>query len=111
MDFVYVEDVAHANLLATKSPVSDDVINVASGTETSLKQLADALSKVMGVNIPHAYGPARKVNPVARRLADTSKADKLLNFKARFTLEQGLRKLVNWWAKETGNTKFVQGEG
>jgi len=108
MDFIYVKDVARANLLATKAAITDDVINVASGTETSLKELADALSRVMGVDIPHSYGPARKVNSVARRLADVSKAENVLKFKAQFNLEQGLRELVDWWARETGNAKFVQ---
>jgi UDP-glucose 4-epimerase len=108
MDFVFVEDVARANLLATKAPITDDVINVASGTETSLRELADTLSRVMGVELPPAFGPARKVNPVARRLADVRKAERLLGFKAQFTLEQGLAKLVDWWARETGHTAFVQ---
>jgi UDP-glucose 4-epimerase len=108
MDFVFVDDVARANLLATKSPITDDVINIASGTETSLRDLADTLARVMGVNIPHSYGPARKVNPVARRLADVSKAERVLGFKTGHSLEQGLRKLVDWWARETGNTAFIQ---
>lgn len=108
MDFIFVEDVARANLLATKSAVTDDVINVASGTETSLKELADTLSRAMGVSVPHSYGPARKVNPVARRLADVGKAKQVLGFEAQFSLEQGLRKLVDWWARETGHTAFIQ---
>jgi len=109
MDFVFVEDVARANLLATKSPVTDDVINIASGTETSLRELADALSRVMGVNLPPVYGPARKVNPVARRLADVTKAERVLGFKAQYSIEDGLRKLVDWWARETNHPAFIQG--
>jgi UDP-glucose 4-epimerase len=108
MDFVFVEDVARANLLATKSAITDDVINIASGTETSLTELADTLARVMGVDIPHAYGPARKVNPVARRLAEVSKAERLLNFKTEDSLEEGLRKLVDWWARETNHPDFIQ---
>jgi UDP-glucose 4-epimerase len=102
--------VARANLLATKSPVTDDVMNIASGTETSLRELADTLSRVMGVNQEPTFGPARKVNPVARRLADTSKAEKMLGFKAEYNLEQGLRKLVDWWARETNHPQFIQGK-
>lgn len=109
MDFIFVEDVAHANLLATKAPVTDDVINIASGTETSLRELADTLSKVMGVSLPPSYGPARKVNPVARRLADVAKAERVLGFKARYSIEDGLRKLVDWWARETNHPQFIQG--
>lgn len=100
MDFVFVEDIARANLVAANSSITDDVINVASGTETSLKELAETLGRVMGVDIAPEFGPARKVNPVARRLADVSKAQRLLGFKTQFTLEEGLRKLVNWWRAE-----------
>src|SRR3954467_4956683 len=52
MDFVFVEDVARANLVAAKSTITDDVMNVASGTETSLSELATALGRVMGVDLP-----------------------------------------------------------
>jgi UDP-glucose 4-epimerase len=100
MDFVFVEDVARANLVAAKSTITDDVINVASGTETSLSELAATLGKVMGVNLPPEHGPARKVNSVTRRLADTSKAKQLLGFKTEISLEEGLRRLVNWWKNE-----------
>lgn len=97
MDFVYIEDVARSNILALASDVSDDVFNVASGTETSLNELADVLLKVMGSNLKPEYGPERKVNPVSRRLADISKAQRMLGFKATVNLEEGLRRLVAWW--------------
>lgn len=97
MDFVYIDDIARANVLALSSDVSDEVFNVASGTETSLNDLAAALLKVMGSKLKPEYGPERKVNPVARRLADTRKAEKLLGFKAQVGLEEGLARLVDWW--------------
>jgi UDP-glucose 4-epimerase len=100
MDFVYVEDVARANILAAKASVVDEVFNVASGTETSLKELADALLKVMGTTVAPEYGPERKVNPVPRRLADISKARHLLGFEAQVPLEVGLGRLVAWWREE-----------
>jgi UDP-glucose 4-epimerase len=97
MDFVYIEDVARANVLALKSDLGDDVFNVGSGTEVSLNQLADALLWVMGSNLKPVYGPERKVNPVARRCADTAKAEELLGFRTTIDLEEGLRRLVAWW--------------
>jgi len=100
MDFVYVEDVARANILAAKASAVDEVFNIASGTETSLKELADALLKVMGATVAPEYGPERKVNPVPRRLADTSKARRLLGFEAQVPLEVGLGRLVAWWREE-----------
>ena len=100
MDFVYVEDIARANVLGLASEVSDEVFNVASGTETSLNDLAAALSRVMDRHAAPEYGPARSVNPVPRRLASTEKAERLLGFRARVPLEEGLRRMVEWWRSE-----------
>jgi nucleoside-diphosphate-sugar epimerase len=97
MDFVHVADIARANLLAAWSPLTDEVFNVASGTETSLDELATALAKVMGSDLRPTYGPERSVNPVPRRLADTTRARDLLGFEAKIELEDGLRGLVEWW--------------
>lgn len=102
MDFVYIEDVARSNILALGSDVSDEVFNVASGVETSLNELAAALLAVMGSKLAPEYGPERKVNPVSRRLADTSKAKRMLGFEARVGLEEGLRRLVQWWRASRG---------
>lgn len=97
MDFVYIEDVARSNILALESEVTDDVFNVASGTETSLNELAAALLEVMDSDLQPEYGPERKVNPVSRRLADTAKAERLLGFRATVGLKEGLARLVEWW--------------
>lgn len=97
MDFVYIDDVARSNVLALLSDAEDEVFNVASGTETSLNDLAAALLKVMGSSLEPEYGPERAVNPVPRRLADTSKAQRLLSFKAQVSVEDGLARLVDWW--------------
>ena len=97
MDFVYIDDVARSNILALQSDKSDNVYNVASGTETSLNGLAYALLRVMGSTMKPEYGPERAVNPVSRRLADTTAAEKDLGFRAEIDLDEGLRRLVNWW--------------
>ena len=97
MDFVYIDDVAQANVLALRSDCGDDVFNVASGQETSLRELAAALLKVMGAtHLEPEYGPERSVNPVPRRLASTRKAEALLGFRAQIGLEEGLDRLVRW---------------
>lgn len=100
MDFVHVEDIARANLLACRADVADEVFNVASGTETSLNDLAAVLLRVMGSGLKPEHGPERKVNPVPRRLADTEKAARRLGFRARVSLEEGLRGLVAWWRQQ-----------
>jgi len=100
MDFVYIPDVARSNLLAADADVTDAVYNVASGTETSLLELAEMLLKVMGSDLDVEFGPERAVNRVPRRLADTSAARRDLGFVAETDLEAGLRGLVEWWQAE-----------
>lgn len=97
MDFVYVEDVARANIKALESDITDEVFNVASGVETSLNELAEKLLNVMGSNLKPEFRPERKINPVSRRLADTTRAEKILGYRAAISLEEGLRQLVKWW--------------
>ena len=98
MDFVYIDDVARANVLALQSDCDDEVFNVASGRETSLRDLAAALLQVMGAtHLEPEYGPERSVNPVPRRLASTRKAESMLSFRAEVDLAQGLDRLVRWW--------------
>ena len=99
MDFIYIEDLARANVLGLKSDVSDEVFHIASGVETSLNELAYTTMKVMGApaDMVPEYGPERKVNAVSRRLSSTEKAERLLGFKAEVSLEEGVRRFVKWW--------------
>lgn len=96
MDFVYVGDVAEANVLALTRPVTDEIINVASGVETSLRGLLDMLLGVTNADLRPSFRPERAVNPVRRRLAAVEKAERLLGFRAQVDLEEGLRRLVEW---------------
>jgi UDP-glucose 4-epimerase len=100
MDFVFTEDIARANLLAADSDATDEVFNIASGTETSLRELAEALQRTMGSDLPLEFGPPRGVNGVTRRLADVTFAEKRLGWHAEVGLEEGLRRLVSWWRAE-----------
>lgn len=100
MDFVHVWDIARANILAANAPVSDEVFNVASGHETSLLELARLVLDITGSDLGIQHGPARKINPVSRRLADTAKAKQLLGFEAQITLRAGLATFVDWWQRE-----------
>jgi UDP-glucose 4-epimerase len=100
MDFVYIGDVARANMLAAESDATDMVFNVASGTETSLLGLAEMLLRVMDSDLSVVHGPERSVNKVSRRLADTTLAQERLGFEAEVDLEEGLTRLVEWWRAE-----------
>jgi UDP-glucose 4-epimerase len=60
-------------------------------------EVAEALVRAMGSDLKPEYGPERSVNPVSRRLADTTKAERVLGFRAQVGLDEGLRRLVDWW--------------
>jgi UDP-glucose 4-epimerase len=100
MDFVYMSDIARANILAAQAGVTDVAYNVASGAETSLLELAEMLLGVMGSDLSVEFGPARAVNGVTRRLADTTLAREQIGFEAEVSLEEGLTRLVEWWKAE-----------
>lgn len=97
MDFVYVEDVARANLLALHSDRVDDMYNVASGKETTLLELWQVIQQVTRAgHLSPEFLPPRKVNPVPRRLADTRRAREELGFCAAVPLREGVARLVGW---------------
>ena len=101
MDLVQVLDIARANILAAATPHVGEVFNVASGTSTSLAELAAALSTVMGrPDLVPVHGPERATNGVRSRLADITKARDLLGFTTSLDLEAGLKGLVDWWRAE-----------
>ena len=100
MDFVYTTDIAHANILAAASEVTEGVYNIASEQETSLRGLAEALLRTMGSDEHIEFGPERQVNGVTRRLASTEAARRDLGWTATVGLEDGLSRLVDWWLGE-----------
>ena len=108
MDFVYVEDVARANILAMKADVTDEVFNVGSGIETSLEELCWSLLEVMKSNLKPTYIPIpddRKKVEVKRRLADVSKAHRQIGFKTQVSLKEGLERLIQWLNLQTAEAR------
>ena len=97
MDFVYVKDIAKANVAALVADVTDESFNIGNCEETTLKQLLEVLLKVNHSNLHPEYREANSVNPVSRRLADISKAKELLDFIPTISLEQGMKELSEWY--------------
>jgi UDP-glucose 4-epimerase len=100
MDFVHVHDIARANILAATAPVTDEVYNVGTGISTSLKQLAEALCRVMGAELEPEFTGDRPNVSVRHRNASTVKAERDLGFTSTLDLEEGLADLVAWWRRE-----------
>jgi UDP-glucose 4-epimerase len=105
LDLIHVRDVARANLLAARLPVTDDVFNVGSQTETSLAALAQKLTVAMGrPYLKPVHAEARAINPVPRRLASGERAWQHLHFRPQISLSDGLRDLVDWWSQQQAET-------
>ena len=96
MDFVFIEDVARANIAGLVSDVTDEVFNVGMGVQTTLDELCHLLLKVTGSHLKPEYCEARKVNNVQARRAAIEKAEKMLGFRAHVDLEAGLKALIRW---------------
>jgi nucleoside-diphosphate-sugar epimerase len=90
-DFIYVTDVAEANLLAAKMKRNfAEPINIASGTGTSIMELFSILERITGYRKDPEFAPARE-GDVRFSVADTEKAKELMDFSAQRSLEDGLK--------------------
>lgn len=94
-DFIYVSDVARANVCAMKSAATDNFYNVGSGTQTSIKELAEKILEVTGSNLDIQYEPAGQTF-VTNRIGDPAKAIKELDFKTIVEMDEGLNRLIQW---------------
>ncbi len=96
MDFVFVEDVARANLLAVESDASDDVFNIGTGVQTSLNELCETILRLTGSPLRPEHREARSVANVQRRRAAIDKAEAVFGFRAAVSLQEGLGALIHW---------------
>ncbi|MFI5193728.1 MAG: NAD-dependent epimerase/dehydratase family protein, partial [Chitinophagales bacterium] len=97
MDFIYVKDIARANIAALQAEVTDESFNIGNCEETSLRGLLDVLLKVNNSTLSPEFRAENSINPVSRRLADISKAKKLLDFIPTVSLEKGMKELTEWY--------------
>jgi nucleoside-diphosphate-sugar epimerase len=74
------------------------VLNLASGKETTVKDIVDTLSKLLGYSGGYDWQPERKAD-VKRHMADVRKAEELIGPIARTDLRDGLRETVEWYLK------------
>ena len=96
-DFTYVANVVDGVLKAATAPnVAGEVINVATGREISINELAQTLGRIIGVSAPAVHVDAR-AGDVRHSQADIGKARELLQYEPTVDLEQGLRRTVEWY--------------
>lgn len=98
-DFLYVEDLAEAIILAAEKLHGFEYFNVASGEEVSIGELINLISRLCSFKGPIRFDPTKpKGEPM--RTVNVERAKKLIDFRPRFSLEDGLSKTIGWYIKE-----------
>ena len=105
-DFIYVEDVAKCNIKAMQADVPFGFYNVGTEIQTSIKELCDTILRLKQSNLLVTYKPysaddARAL--VQNRIGSREKAEKELEFKYKYSLEEGLNKLIEWRTQHENN--------
>jgi nucleoside-diphosphate-sugar epimerase len=106
-DFTYIDNVVEANLLACHAPaanVAGQVFNVAIGRRVTLNETFQVLQRLTSYSGARSYGPER-AGDVKHSLADISKAESALGYKPVVDFEEGLRRTVEWYRKQTADAR------
>lgn len=98
-DFIYVEDVARANIAALESNTQVGNYNVGTEIQTTIRELCDTILKLkssdLKVNyVPYSEDDARQF--VQNRIGSRQKAEEDISFKYKYSLKEGLQKLIDW---------------
>jgi GDP-L-fucose synthase len=96
-EFLYVEDAAEGILRATESYDKPDPVNLGTGVETSIRELAEKVASQVGFTGRIVWDTSQP-NGQPRRCLDVSRAEREFGFRARTSLEDGLRKTLEWYA-------------
>jgi nucleoside-diphosphate-sugar epimerase len=95
-DFIYVGDIVEGLLACAERGAPGDVYNLASGVETQIRELAEAIVRLTGSSSDVELGPPRDWDRSGHRFGSTEKADRRLGFRANVGLDQGLSETIAW---------------
>lgn len=98
-DFIYVEDVAHANVQALMSNQDFGMYNVGTEVQTTINELCELILELKSSNLKVQYNPYSEDDAramVKNRIGSRVKAEKDLGFKYKYELREGLQKLIEW---------------
>ena len=101
-DYIYVEDVVKANVLALEG--KEGIYNIGTGRETSVNELIKIFSKVLEHEIKPEYAPPR-IGEVHRISLDGERAKKELGFVPKYSLPEGILKTIEWYKNQSLHTK------
>jgi GDP-L-fucose synthase len=105
-EFLYVDDAARALLLAGEHLQTSDPVNIGTGIETRIRDLADMIGRFTGYEGEIVWD-ASKPDGQPTRCLDVSRARELMGFEAQVSLEEGLRNTVEWFRESSGEGTTV----
>lgn len=103
-EFLYAQDAAEAILLAAERYNSSEPVNLGSGEEISIKDLAESIVDLTGFEGELLWDTSRP-NGQPRRALDTSRAKERFGFEAQVNLEEGLRRTVDWYSEHRSGSQ------
>ena len=106
-DFIYIDDVINANILAMQDPNADyETFNIGSGKSTTVKHIAHELYSIFNkqpqIEITNTY----RKGDIRHCIADTTKVKQILNWQPTVSFEEGLRKMVEWSKEQEARDDF-----
>lgn len=96
-DFIYIDDLIDGLIFAMEKIEGFDVVNIASGKEYCLRDILDIIIKIDGYENAKVEYDASKPTMIPKRLINPSKAKHLLGFEAKTSIEEGLKKTIDWY--------------
>jgi GDP-L-fucose synthase len=103
-EFLYVEDCAEGILLAAERYNSSEPVNLGSGQEISIRDLAGKIARMTGFEGELVWDTS-KPNGQPRRALDVSRAERSFGFRAQMPFDEGLRRTIEWYQKTKGNSE------
>lgn len=108
-DFVHVSDIARASRLALESSAGYEVFNIGSGNAYTINEIAGKLSNILNKqDIAHEISGKYRVGDIRHCFSDISKAQKMLGYQPKVTLDQGLIELADWLEGQTADDKVTE---
>lgn len=104
-DFIFVEDMARGLMRCALAGKAGDVYNLASGAETTIRDLAELINELTGNPTPVDLRPARDWDRSGKRFGSTEKSKRELDFEASVSIREGLARTVEW---TRGNMELIQ---